>query len=237
MASPAAAHDFFLLPSDFVSRPGQAVTVSATVSAAFPKIETAVAADRVSTSSAVGPTSPEPLLHVGEGRLQFQAKSAGAVVAAVTLARRDVEYPNDRISLILQEYDIDGPAVAAVDALAQPRTLRVSSRRFAKSIVCVADCRDSSAAARPTGQDLEFVSSDAATGSFVLLSLGRPLANHPVSLAQMGRRDRLRTDAQGVIIVPSSHKGPLMLFAAQMTPPAAEHARFTLNLASLTFSR
>lgn len=48
--SNAAAHDFFLLPSTFEARPGEDVVVDATVSAAFPKVETAVTRDRLAAA-------------------------------------------------------------------------------------------------------------------------------------------------------------------------------------------
>ena len=239
-AAAASAHDFFLLPEHFTAVRTGEVRVSATVSASFPRLENVVPAERIAAIHAEGAGSPR-LRVIGPAatalNLSLSAPDAGLVVAGVSALPRDVDYAEDRIAIILEEYRIGPAAVAAVERLARPRTLQVSSRRFAKTIVCAVSCADRSAAARPFGVDLEFVSVGRASDHYLLLSRGRPLPNHAVDLATSdGRRRHLSTDASGQVHLPADASGPLMLFAAVMEPPA-QGQRFTLNLSSLTLER
>lgn len=236
-AAAASAHDFFLLPGRFTSDAPGPINVTATVSASFPTLENAVPADRVGRLFAHGAGSPA-LSVAGPGanalNLTLRAPARGLVVAGVSALPRDVEYGEDRIGVILEEYRID-PAL--VSQLSSPRVLRVSSRRFAKTIVCVARCNDRSVANRPFGVDLEFVGAGRGTEQFTLLARGRPLANHSVDLVTAdGNRRHLQTDGQGVVHLPSDARGSVMLFAARMEPPTTGE-RFTLNLSSLTLAR
>ena len=236
----ASAHDFFLLPSRFTSTGTGALSVQATVSASFPRLESIVTADRISALRAHGPGNPT-LRVTGPGANALNLTLAGArpglIVAGTSAVPRDVEYSEDRIGIILEEYRITPSAVAAVDRLTRPRTLRVSSRRFAKTMVCAGRCSNRFAARQPIGFALEFVAVGNSRDHFRLLSNGRPLANHPVDLAtSSGERRHLSSDANGQVHLPANARGTLMLFAALMSPPASGE-RFVLDLSSLTFSR
>lgn len=236
----AAAHDFFLLPSRFSTTGAGNVAVQATVSASFPRLESVVTADRIATLRAQGPGNPT-LRVVGPGanalNLTLSGARPGLIVAGTSTVPRDVEYPEDRIGIILEEYRITPSAVAAVERLTRPRTLQVSSRRFAKTMVCAGRCTNRSAAARALGFALEFVAVGTGSDHFRLLSNGRPLPNHPVDLVtSSGERRHLSTDASGQVHLAANARGSLMLFAALMTPPASG-GRFVLDLSSLTFSR
>ena len=241
-AGPAAAnaHDFFLLPDQFnPSRPGPR-DVQASVGSSFPQPENVVPADRIDRLFARGAGKPE-LAVAGPGpkalNLRLTGAGAGTVVAAVKSRDRDVEYAEDRIPLILEEYRVSPEAVAAIEKLPEPRTLKVSWRRFAKTLLCVQRCGDRSVASGALGVDLEFVASGTAADHFRLLSLGRPLGDYPVDLVSAdGKRLHLKTDAKGEVHLPAGARGSLMLFAAVMTAPTAGE-RFTLNLSTLTFAR
>lgn len=240
VSSSALAHDFFLFPDQFTSSRAEAIGLQASVGSSFPALENTVTADRVDRLFAVGAGRPQ-LAVAGPGakalNLRVTGAGRGMLVAAVKTKDRDVEYAEDRIPLILEEYRVSPEAVAAVNALAKPRTLKVSSRRFAKTMICVQQCGDRAAAARPLGADLEFTSSSAGADHFSLMSRGRPLPDYPVDLVGSdSKRRHLRTDANGAVHVPADARGTQMLFAAVMTPPATGE-RFTLNLSTLTFSR
>lgn len=239
-ATAASAHDFFILPSRFTSPRTGDIALQATVSAGFPRLETVVPADRIAGLRAQGPGNPR-LRVTSPGtnalNLLLSAPRQGVVVAGGAALPRDVDYAEDRIGIILEEYRITPSAVAAVERLQRPRTLRVSSRRFAKTIVCAVRCTNRSAAARPVGFALEFVGVGSRADHFRLLSKGRPLANHPVDLVtSTGQRRHLSTDRGGQVHLPADARGSLMLFAALMSPPASGE-RFVLDLSSLTFSR
>lgn len=240
LASAASAHDFFLLPEQFHAPGPGTVKIQATVGSSFPKPEAVVAADRVERLFVHGAGSPR-IRVVGPGPtalgLEVTGAKAGLLVTGVSTKARDVEYGEDRIPLILEEYRVSPAAAAAVDRLTRPRTWRVSSRRFAKTLVCVQKCGSRSAAERAFGADLEFVGRGSGQDHFRLLSKGRPMADYPVDLVGVdGKRQHLSTDARGDIHLPAGARGKMMLFAAVLVPPAGSE-RFILDLTSLTLDR
>ena len=240
IASAAHAHDFFLLPDRFQAPAGSAQTIRATVGSSFPAALTAVTADRVEQLYARGAGSPR--LQVGRAgsdalNLQLLDARPGAVVAAVRVKAREVDYAEDRIPLILEEYRVSPEALAAVEALRRPRTLQVVSRRFAKTLLCVRNCSGWAQAERPIGVPLEFVPRGSARSHFRLLLSGQAVRNYPVDLVMAdGNRRHLSSDANGDVHVPEGARGSMMLFAAVMTPPTGS-GRFTLDLSTLTFQR
>ena len=239
-ASAANAHDFYLMPQDFRTLGVSPVTIQATVGSSFPDRTNTVEADRVDRLIAIGAGSPK-LQVAGSTATALELKVApvrpGMLVAGVATKARDVDYAEDRIPLILEEYRVRPEAVAAVDKLARPRTWRVVSRRFAKSFVCVRTCANHAVGERATGASLEFVGRSASFEHFRLLAGGKPLANYPVDLVgQSGKRQHLTTDRKGDVHLPAGAKGTMMLFAAVLEPPRASE-RFTLDLTSLTFHR
>lgn len=240
VASAAAAHDFFLMPERFTTdRPGT-VAIQATVGSSFPTPEIVVTADRIDRLFAAGPGDPTiKATGVGEKALNLQATGAqpGLLVAGAGSKPRDVDYEEDRIPLILEEYRVLPEAAASVEALPKPRTWRVVSRRFAKTFVCVDSCGDRSAAERSFEAHLEFIGRRSGNDHFQLLAHGRPLPNYPVDIVDStGKSRHLTTDARGEVHLPADARGTLMLFAAKLEPPAGQ-GRFTLDLTSLTFSR
>lgn len=240
LPSVAAAHDFFLLPEQFIASGKNGVVLAATVGSSFPVPENPVPADRIERVAAIGAGNPR--VHVkGVGPKALNLHVAGArpglLVVAGSAKPREVEYAEDRIPLILGEYRVLPSAAAAVEALPKPRTWQVLSRRFAKTFVCVRSCAVRLPAERSFGAQLEFVGHRASSDSFRLLAAGKPLANYPVDLVgQDGKRQHLSTDSRGGLRLPGSARGPMMLFAAKLEPPAGS-GRFTLDLSSLTFSR
>jgi hypothetical protein len=238
--SAALAHDFFLLPSTAAGSGSASLTIQASVGSSFPKTENVVTPDRVDRVSAHGAGSPK-LAIAGAGatalNLELSGVGSGTVVAAVTTKPRDVEYGEDRIPLILGEYRVSKEALQSVANLPKPRTLKATSRRFAKTLVCMRNCEDRSAAQKPFDYPLEFVASADASGRFRLLASGRPLGDYPVDVVnEAGERRHLNTSSSGEVEVPADAKGRMMLFAAVLTPPSGSE-RYTLDLSTLTFLR
>ena len=239
-ASAANAHDFFLMPDQFRSSNAGPVKIHATVGSNFPKAENTVAADRVDLLLAIGAGSPKVRVSGATATalgLEVAGAKDGLLVTAVRTKPRDVDYAEDRIPLILEEYRVRPDAATAVTKLARPRNWKVSSRRFAKTFVCVRTCANPAFGKRATGAPLEFVGRSASFGHFRLLGGGKPLSSYPIDLVgQDGKRQHLTTDRRGDVHLPTSAKGTMMLFAAVLEPPSGSE-RFTLDLTSLTFHR
>ena len=236
----AYAHDFFLLPDAFQNASTGALRISATVGSSFPAPDTAVAADRVQSLFVHGAGKPKVRVVGTSGKalsLEVTGTRPGLLVTGVKTLAREVDYEEDRIPLILGEYRVAPQAAAAVERLSKPRTWLVSSRRFAKTLVCIQKCTNRSAAERAFGAELEFVGQGSAGDRFRLLKKGSALANYPIDLVGAdGKRQHLSTNAKGDIHLPSAERGTMMLFAAVLTPPTGNE-RFILDLTSLTFSR
>jgi hypothetical protein len=232
----AHAHDFFLLPASF--KPAGATTIAATVGSAFPNPEIVVTEDRIGSAIAKAANGSPRVAVTGakDKALELSLDACdGDTVVGVALKPRDVEYGEDRIDLILGEYQVSEAAKVAVAALPRPRTLKVDSRRFAKTIVCRAGC-DSVAAVPVHGFELEFV--PVTPGRFRLLQAGSPLSRYPITIASAdGKRHEHMTDAKGEVSLSGDLKGSIMLFASTMALPGSPGARFILRLTSLTTER
>lgn len=239
-AAAAQAHDFFLIPAQFNPVASGHIGIEATVSSHFPRPENVVAADRVGRIEAIGPGAPR-LAVAGPGQaalnLVLTTDRPGLHLAGVAAVPRDVDYAEDRIGVIVEEYEL-GPEAAFIERLPRPRTWQVSSRRYAKTMVCAARCTDRAAAARPFGFDLEIVADGAGADGFRLLGPGgQPLSGSLVQLVTGdGQRRPLRTDAGGRLRLPDDARGTIMLFAARLRPPA-DGQRSILDLTSFTLNR
>lgn len=235
--SAANAHDFFLLP-DVLKVGSGPVVISATVGSAFPTPENVVTEDRIATATAKASAGTRRIAVVGPKDKALELSldpAAGPTIVGVALMARDVDYGEDRIDLILGEYQVSAAAKAKVAALPRPRTLKVDSRRFAKTIVCGVSC-DGVTSIPSHGYELEFV--PVGPGRFRLVQNGAPLSAYPITIAGFdGKRHEHRTNAKGEVTARADPQGPTMLFASTMSPPAAPGDRFILRLTSLTTGR
>lgn len=239
VGSAVSAHDFFLKPAAFNVGTDSVLSMDATVSGAFPDLLNPVTPDRIREMRVSGGGPQATLEAAGVGskslKLRFRGHEPGWAVLSLRIVPRDVEYPEDRIGGIMEEYEVAPAAAQAVADLPKPRVLKVVSSRFAKSLVCIARCEGLGEAARAVGHDLEFVAAGTGRGAYRLLSEGRPLADYPVAaVGSDGVRRRLRTDAGGTVALPDETEGPVMLFASVMQQPPSPEGRFGLKLASLT---
>ena len=240
VATGASAHDFFILPSEFVAARGVPVKVDLTIASKFPKLENIVAVDRITELRAVdaqrvvfetvGP-GPQSLI------TRFLGNAPGLAILDARVRPVEVNYAEERIAEILEEYQVSSETVKSVEQLARPRILELLISRFAKSSVCVDRCKGGTDPTKPLGHNLEFVAVGTAARTFTLHANGEPLPHYPVVVAEPdGTRHRARTTAAGHVEVPAGLTGPVMLFAAAMQSPSEGSERFALDLASLTLA-
>ncbi|MBL8549363.1 MAG: hypothetical protein JNJ73_05215 [Hyphomonadaceae bacterium] len=237
----AQALDTFLWPPAFERAEIGAVFLSLSSTAQFPRMEAGPEANRVASTNglAVFDRHEEAL------RLALVAPQVGVNVAAVTMAPQDVEHRGEDAARYLDEVGAS-PMVRAIYAgqnnanLGQPRVLRETYTRYAKTIFCVANCLQLSRAVARTGQALEFVVFAGREGvtfrRFLLYRNGVPAGDHAVvAVNGNGERRRLRTNAQGLVELPEDMHGPALLTATVIKPPEGADTRFSSDVATLTF--
>lgn len=241
LATGVLAHDFFILPTQFIAGRGMPLMVDLTIASKFPKLENTVAADRIAELSVVDNQKIGfEIVEAGPQSLitRFVGNTPGLAILNARLRPAEVNYAEGRIAGILEEYQVSPEAVKSVERLPRPRTLKVLSSRFAKSFVCVERCDGGADPTKPVGHSLEFVAVDMKAKVFTLHANGVPLPDYPVVVAEPdGSRHHIKTSAAGKVVVPAGLTGPAMLFAAVMRPPSGASERFVLDLASLTLAR
>lgn len=240
-ATGALAHDFFILPTQFIADRGTPLMVNLTVAGKFPKLENTVARDRIAELGVVDSQKIGfEIVEAGPQSLitRFVGNAPGLAILNVRLRPAEVNYAEGRIAGILEEYQVSPETVKAIERLPRPQTLKVLSSRFAKSFVCVERCDGGTDPTKPVGHSLEFVAADMKARVFTLHANSAPLTDYPVVVAEPdGSRHHIKTSAAGKVVVPAGLTGPVMLFAAVMRPPSGVSDRFVLDLASLTFAR
>lgn len=235
---PAFAHDSFLAPTGPLLA-GRPIHLSLG-SGDFPRLESAIRADRVARVQARAAGTPlRPTLSADASALHLSLdwpeappQHQNGVVVTVDLLARDIEIGADEIDHYMDE--IGAPAdiaAAARAAVARDGVMRETYTKSLKLMACVAAC-DGLAPARPSGSTLEFVAADEA---WQLLENGQPSVAQAifVTTPTQGRR-RLTTDRQGRVLLPADTIGPVLLSAVVLTPPTEPGGRFTSVWATLT---
>lgn len=239
----AFAHDTYLMPERGWSG-AKLMTVLLTSSEQFPRIEYGPKKARVVQTFAVGPDEAAQLSVAHEGakalKLSLFAKRPGAYAVGVALGPRDIELTPTIVAHYFDEVDAPKDVRDAYSALPEPRVWKESYEKFAKALVCAQQCGSKQAFAKSTGLAAEFVAVEATLGTkqpaFRLLKAGAPVADQPVAIVtKSGQRTMLRTSASGEIALPAGLKGPVLLSAVMLKPPAGTGAPFTSMFVSLTF--
>ena len=242
-AGAAAAHDFFLLPDAFLAQTDRPLFVHATSSSDFPALDVGTSRERIGEIKAVVGGRPAAVVVQAQTakslRLAVSSRNSGMGVVTVQTPWRDAEWGPDQVETWLEEHPFKPDEVAAARRLLpEPRTLKVRSRRLAKTLACFRTCTPGAASAAGLELELvpEFDRGHTSPSRFQLLRDGRPLAGQPVTVwPASGQRRSVVTDARGHVDVPAGTTGPVMLLAATLDPPSESGGRFTARLASLTF--
>lgn len=238
-AGAAAAHDFFLLPQTFTGSADRPLIVHATSSSDFPDPDVGPTRERLGEFAAVvGGRAANVVVQAQTPktlRLAVSSPRQGLGVITVQTPWRDADWGPELVETYLEEHPFRPSDVAAARRLLpEPRTLKVRSRRLAKTFACFTSCTPGGSGA--AGLEVEFVAEVGQPGTFRLLRDGRPLAGQPVTVRPaVGERRTVVTDAGGHVRLPAGTSGAVMLLAATLDPPAETGGRFTARLASLTF--
>jgi hypothetical protein len=239
----AAAHDFFLMPEEFVVKSGQPLIVHATSSSGFPALLLGSPRARIAEVRAVvgdRPAAVEVQEQTAKSlRLAVSSDTSGMGSVTLQTIWSESSWKPNMVDTYLDEHPFKADEVATVRRLL-PRgaTLQIRSRRLAKTLACIRVCTPPARVA--AGLEVELVPEFDAAGTsparVQLLRNGHPLAAHPVTLrGEHVERQNLFTDNEGWVRLPATMSGPVMLLAATLDPPGEPDGRFTTNNASLTF--
>lgn len=240
----AFAHDTYLLP-EAKWRGGKTMVLLLTSAETFPKLEFGPKAARVVATTAHGPDAAAAFAVAREGakglKLRLTAKAKGAYAVGLGLGPRDIDLDPKTVGHYFEEVDASKDVRDAYAALPEPRQWRETYEKFAKAFVCAAACGDKAAFAEPTNLKAEFIAVKESLATkrvaFRLLKDGAPVTDQAVAVVSAkGRRTMLRTNANGELNLPERLKGPVLLSAVMLQPPANETARFTSIFVSLTFN-
>lgn len=238
-AAPAAAHQTFLLPSEFVWENGETVTVDLTSALSFPDLEHGPARDRIAFSQAAIGGEPVGALSFNESEtaleISFDTNRTGLAIVAASSKPRAGQIPPEDVDMYLDEIEADASVREAFDALPGSPPLDRSYSKHAKTFFCIDACDNNGGASTPVGQKLEFVASGARAKTFVLLLDGKPLAGKAVTVVPVdGEAMQTATDENGTIAVSAPVSGVVMLSAVWITLPASADGVYHSDYATLT---
>ena len=242
-AGAAAAHDFFLMPEAFVGTSERPLIVHATSSSDFPALNVSSPRSRIAEVRAMVDGRPAGVVVQAQTaqslRLAASSPTPGMAVVTLQTIWGETNWRPDQVDTYLDEHPFKPEEVAAARRLLpEGATLRVRSRRLAKTLACFRVCTPTTTASAGLEVELlpEFEGGGASPARFQLVRNGRPLTGHPVTVRPArGERRNVLTDQEGRLSLPAGMAGPVMLVAATLDPPTETGGRFTTNNATLTF--
>ena len=239
IATPAFAHQTFLLSEKFEYSDNETVSVSLTSALSFPNMEHGPAKDRIAFSYAAIGGEPITDMTFEESetalKISLTTDKTGFAVVAMSSKPRAGEIPPEDVDIYLDEIEADDGVRAAFDTLPGEPPLQRSYAKHAKTFVCIMTCRDATDLESPVGQKLEFVVTATGGNSFQLLLDGRPLAGKQVAISSIESEAlAAETDENGMFGVSDNVSGVVMLSAVWITLPDRPDGVYHSDYATLT---
>lgn len=248
-AAPLHAHDTWLAPSRYHAPSAGPVTLSLTSGMEFPKLDHAIAPDRVASARwQTARTRGE----LGTGTsaanaLELRASAGdGVTLYSVMLHPRPSKLKREQV----REY-VDHLGIPNADAVfaewqrtAKGDETAYRYMKYAKTFVRAGAADGSRAWAEAAGVRLELVpqhdpTSLVAGGTLdvVLLDRGKPLARYPVALLREGSKEPIAstTDAEGRVRLALPASGRYMLRATVLEPSEDKTAAWDVHFTTMTF--
>jgi hypothetical protein len=232
IAGVALAHDTWIAPRAFFTKPGETAVFDATSHDAFPALDFAIAPERIARSGVrlAGQTQRLVVKRRAAKSLELQAAlaRAGIAVAWLELAPKRLELTPDKVAEYLE--DIGRHAEASNPPKGR---WRESYRKLMKTVVTVGDAPVDGSAAEPVGLALELVPlanpSTLRAGDTLRLRLlrdGRALGGLAVAATHAGAARRFETtNAEGEVAFTVDRPGPWLFAATELlrsTKPGLE---------------
>ena len=249
LAVPLHAHDTWLGPDRYHAPSAGPVTLSLSSGMEFPKLDHAIAPDRVASAKwQMASTRGE----LGTGTsaahaLEFRANPVnGTTVYAVTLHPRPSKLKREQV----REY-IDHLGISNADAVFAEwqRTSKGDETayrymKYAKTFVRAGAADRSRVWAEPAGMRLELVPQNDPTSlnagstlDVVLVDRGKPLGRYPMALLREGATEPITatTDADGRVRLSLGTPGRYMLRATVLEPSEEKSAKWDVHFTTMTF--
>ena len=245
-ASPSIAHDTWLLPARFALPSGATVEADLTSGMAFPRLESAVAADRLVATGLRVASRPAPLKPLRSGpaalRLSATADAPGVAVLWVATRPRTLSLTPAQVEEYLPEI---GASDSVVARWRRQKRWRETYSKIAKSFVRVGEGVADRSWGEPVGLELEIVPLDDPTalvaGSELRLRVlrsGRPLARFAVSAVAAGEHAPVMrsTADDGTVAFPLDRPGAWLLRGTLIEESRAPDADWQSLFTTLTVS-
>jgi hypothetical protein len=245
-AAPIAAHESWLHAEPAVAQPGVAVAVGLTSGMAFPKLDHAVARDRLDSAQLHGqgqpPTAVEPDRGRATLRLAVECAAQGLAMVSVSLQPRTLTLEDAQVPGYLDEIGAPAKLRARWDAQRGRSPWTETYTKSARLVLAVGDVVDvvDWPAATSIGVELVPVTQWAAVRAGEPLTMrltvdGAPVAGQAIVLRGPAaqRPVIVATDAQGLArFTPTTH-GPTLLHATLLEP--AEGGRWSSRFVTFAF--
>ena len=244
------AHDTWLAPDRFRPAAAGPVTLSLSSGMEFPKLDHAIAPDRV--ASANWQTAPDrgalPTGTSATHALEFRTEAGqGITVYSVVLHPRPSKLKREQVREYIDHLGI--PNAKDVFAAWEEQTAKSEETgyrymKYAKTFVRTGAAVESRAWAEPAGMRLELIPQNDPTSvtagrtlDVVLVDRGKPLPRYPVALIREGAKEPVSavTDAEGRVRLTLPAAGRYMLRATTLEPSADTAARWDVHFTTMTF--
>ena len=250
LAAPIHAHDTWLAADRSHVASAQPVTLSLSSGMEFPKLDHAIAPDRVASAKwqAAAKRGELPTGTSAAHALEFGADAEeGITVYSVVLHPRPSKLKREQVREYIDHLGIpNAKAVyAAWEQTAKADETGYRYMKYAKTFVRAGAADTSRVWAEPAGMRLELIPQNDPTAltaggtlEVVLADQGKALPRYPVSLLREGTKEPVIavTDAEGRVRLTVPDAGRYMLRATFLEPSADKAAAWDVHFTTMTFA-
>lgn len=251
LAAPMHAHDTWLAPNQYRSAAAGPMTLSLSSGMEFPKLDHAIAADRVASArlQSAGNRGEISTGTSAAHALEFLADAGeGVTVYSVVLHPRPSKLKHEQVREYIDHLGIPN-AKAVYGAWAQTAKSKSDETgyrymKYAKTFVRAGAADTSRVWAEPAGMRLELIPQSDPTSltagstlDVVLVDRGKPLPRYPVTLVREGAQEPVGavTDAEGRVRLTAAAAGRYMLRATILEPSADKASVWDVHFTTMTF--
>lgn len=249
LAAPIHAHDTWLAPDRFRGAKAGPVTLSLSSGMEFPKLDHAIAPDRVASARWHAARARGALLTGAPAAhaLEFRADRAqGMTVYSVVLHPRPSKLKREQVREYIDHLGIPNAneVFAAWQQTSKAEQTDYRYMKYAKTFAATGAPDSSRSWADPAEMRLELIPQNdptcvpsGGTLDVMLLDRGKPLPRYPVALLREGAKEPASavTDAEGRVRLTLPAAGRYMLRATTLEPSADTAARWDVHLTTITF--